>query len=366
MTTVAIGMSGGLDSSVCAHILRRQTNLELFGFTMRLGKYEAEHERTCCNMENLYKARKLCDRLGINHYTLDMEKEFGNKVIQPFLNAYLAGETPNPCSICNREIKMNRLLNKVLRLGADRVATGHYVQRIGSENPSFWRGIDPKKDQSYYLALVNKEYLERFWFPLGFWKKSQVLTYAEEHDLAAARSTESQSLCFAPERDYRQYIRRNTDYQPEPGDILNVEGEKVGEHTGYINYTIGQRRGLGISHSKPLFVLEIKPSQNELVVGERDKLSRSSFTMSEINWLGDKKDECSVQLRYNSPPVKCWPKKVAEGWKINLSQPVEAVTPGQVAAFYAGDRLLGGGRIKSAPLDYGSGTEVEAKIKPRK
>lgn len=365
MTTVAIGMSGGVDSSVTAHLLSRWTDLELFGFTMRLGKYEANHERTCCNKENLCKARKLCNRLDIDHYMIDMEKEFGDWVINPFLDSYLGGETPNPCSICNREIKMNRLLKKILYLGADIVATGHYVRRIGKKQPAFKRGVDKKKDQSYYLSLVRREFLNNFWFPLGFRDKQAVQEYAREHDLEAAESTESQSLCFAPDRDYRQYILRNTAYEPEEGKILNVEGEQVGTHSGYINYTIGQRRGLGISHSQPLYVLKIIPERNVLVVGERDKLFREKLVVEEINWLAGKKDECRVQLRYNSSAVKCSLRKIDDGWEVKLASPVEAVTPGQVAAFYSDDFLLGGARIRSAPPVYKSGEKPSAQIKPR-
>ena len=366
MQTVAVGMSGGLDSSVAAHLLKNKTELDIFGFTMRLGEYEAEHERTCCNMENLYRARKLCDRLGINHYTIDMQQEFGKEVIQPFLAAYQSGRTPNPCSICNREIKMDRLLRKVRKLGADRVVTGHYVRRIGRSMPRLDRGVDERKDQSYYLSLVKKENLNRFWFPLGFWRKEEVLEYARRWDLEAVESTESQSLCFAPDRDYRRYILENSSYQPATGDIVNIEGEKIGEHPGHINFTIGQRRGLGISHSQPLYVLEINGRDNELVVGERDKLGRSRLYVDKINWLADKKDDCQVQLRYNSPAVACRIAREKQSWRIELHRPVEAVAPGQVAAFYSDRQLLGGGIITSAPPDYKTESNPRAEIKPRK
>jgi len=372
MTTVGIGMSGGIDSAVACHRLLQRTNVDLFGFTMRIGDLEAQHDRTCCSMEDLMDAKKMCDQFDIPHYTIDVEDLFKESVVEPFVEGYLRGQTPNPCVWCNRTVKIGYLVEKIRKLGGDYLAMGHYVRRdLLGGGPRLLRGKDKEKDQSYYMAFVNRDYLDYVWFPIGHFEKDDVREYARNHDLLVADKQESQSICFVPDMDYKKFIREYSDTESKPGPIRNIDGEVVGEHSGIVNYTIGQRKGLGISHEEPLYVLKINAEENELIVGERDRLHQNSFVVGDINWLtSDPVTECSVQIRYNGSPMECRLDQFEDedgiGHKIMLQEPEQGISPGQIAVFYEGDQMLGGSVISEAPLPWEEHSDLQARVKPRK
>ncbi|MFB6356290.1 MAG: tRNA 2-thiouridine(34) synthase MnmA [bacterium] len=367
MTTVGIGMSGGLDSAVAAHRLIHKTDVDVFGFTMRIGDLEAQHDRTCCSMEDLMDAKKMCDEYGIPHYTIDVESLFKESVVEPFVDGYLKGQTPNPCVWCNRTVKFGYLVEKIRKLGGDYLAMGHYVQGYqGPDGPRIYRGADDEKDQSYYMAFVNPDYLDYVWFPIGHFEKDEVREYAQRHDILVADKQESQSICFVPDMDYKKFIREYTGEEPEPGDIKNIDGETIGEHSGIQNYTIGQRRGLGISHHEPLFVLKINAEDNELIVGERDRLEQTEFTVGPVNWLSGDRNSCDVQIRYNGESHSCYVEQTGEEeYTVTLDQPEQGIAEGQIAVFYDGDQLLGGAVITGAPLPFEANPDLKARIQPR-
>lgn len=366
MTTVAIGMSGGLDSAVAAHRLLNETDMDVFGFTMRIGELEAQHDRTCCSMEDLMDAKKMCDEYGIPHYTIDVEDLFKENVVNPFVDSYLKGQTPNPCVWCNKTVKFGYLVEKIRTLGGDYLAMGHYARIAhNGDRHRILRGKDDGKDQSYYMAFVNPDYLEHVWFPIGHMDKGAVRDYAQKNDVLVADKQESQSICFVPDMDYKKFIRQRTDHEPEAGPIINIDGEEIGEHSGIVNYTIGQRRGLGISHDNPLYVLKINPDDNTIVAGERDRLMQDVFYTGPINWLGREREFCSVQIRYNGDPLPCRLVSIDEGYRVELENPVQAIAPGQIAVFYDGQQLLGGSVIEEAPMPYEENPEMEPKIRPR-
>ncbi len=366
MATVGIGMSGGLDSAVACHRLVNHADVDLFGFTMRIGDLEAQHDRTCCSIEDLMDAKKMCDEYGIPHYTIDVEDIFRQNVVDPFVDTYLKGRTPNPCVWCNRTVKFGYLLEKVRKLGGDFLAMGHYarIDRPGGRS-RILRGRDAEKDQSYYMAFVDPDVLDDVWFPIGHFTKEQVRDYAREHGVRVADKPESQSICFVPDMDYKKFIRDRTDHEPEPGPIRNIEGEVVGEHSGIVNYTVGQRRGLGIAHRNPLYVLEIDPEENALVVGEKDRLMQHEFEVGPVNWLADPVRRCDVQIRYNGDPLPCELKEHEDGARVSLEEPARAIAPGQIAVLYEGDRLLGGSVITEAPMPFEANPDLEARIRPR-
>jgi tRNA-specific 2-thiouridylase len=372
MTTVAIGMSGGLDSAVAAHRLINKTDLDVFGFTMRIGDLEAQHDRTCCSMEDLMDAKKMCDQYGIPHYTIDVEDIFRENVVNPFVDSYLKGQTPNPCVWCNKTVKFGYLIEKIRKLGGEYLAMGHYarIARDGGRS-RILKGMDAEKDQSYYMAFVNPDYLDHVWFPIGHMDKDGARKYAQENDILVADKQESQSICFVPDMDYKKFIRQQTGKEPEPGPIVNIEGEEIGEHSGIVNYTIGQRKGLGISHHNPLYVLKINPDDNTIVAGERDRLMQDTFYTGPVNWLGREREFADVKIRYNGDPISCQLIPYSgrdgdeDGYKIRLNNPVQAIAPGQIAVFYDGDQLLGGSVIEDAPMPYEENPEMEPKVRPK-
>lgn len=367
MPTVGIGMSGGLDSAVACHRLIERADVDLFGFTMRIGDLEAQHDRTCCSFEDLMDAKKMCDEYGIPHYTIDVEDIFRQNVVDPFVDSYLKGQTPNPCVWCNRTVKFGYLLEKVRNLGGDYLAMGHYarVDRPGGRSRVL-RGRDDEKDQSYYMAFVDRDVLDYVWFPVGHFDKNRVREYARRHGVRVADKPESQSLCFVPDMDYKKFIQNRTDHDPQPGPIRNIDGEVIGEHSGIVNYTIGQRRGLGISHHNPLYVLKILPDDNALVVGEKDRLMQETFEVSPVNWLAEPRDSCEVQVRYNGDPMDCRIETDEEGGRVVLKRPAQGIAPGQIAVLYEGDHLLGGAVITAAPLPFEADPDLGARVKPRR
>lgn len=343
-----------------------ETDVDLFGFTMRIGELEAQHDRTCCSYEDLMDAKKMCDEYGIPHYTIDVEDIFKENVVNPFVDSYLKGQTPNPCVWCNKTVKFGYLVEKIRKLGGDRLAMGHYAKMQRANGGSqILRGDDVEKDQSYYMAFVNPDYLDYVWFPVGDMDKDDVRDYAHENDVLVADKQESQSICFVPDMDYKKFIRQQTGKEPEPGPIVNIDDEVIGEHDGIVNYTIGQRRGLGISHHNPLYVLKIDPDDNKIVAGERDRLMQDFFVTGPVNWHGEARTHCQVQIRYNGDPLPCEVINEGERNRVELKEPVQAIAPGQIAVFYEGDRLLGGSVIEEAPMPYEANPGMEPRVRPR-
>ena len=357
-TRVVVAMSGGVDSSVAAALMVR-AGYDVVGMMMRLWTDDAlggaEHNR-CCTPEQMSDARRIADKLGIPFYVLDTKDIFRSTVVQYFIDQHRDGYTPNPCLACNRHIRFDWLLNNALALDADYLATGHYA-RISPGQNGGWKlrsGLDAEKDQSYVLSVMGQSQLARVKFPVGEYHKYEVRALAEELGLNVAGKKDSQDLCFLGNSDYRDFLRLHAPDVMAPGQIVNSDGELLGEHQGLANYTIGQRKGLGISSSQPLYVLAMNPYKNALVVGSRDQLGRDQLTAEHVNWVsgGAPADHfrADVKIRYRA---KAQPATIQVGDQQTLSvkfdEPQRDITPGQAAVIYQGDNCLGGGVIAKFP-----------------
>ncbi len=357
-------MSGGVDSSLAAFLLKQQ-GYQVVGMSMKLWDFrevggQSHPDGRCCSTEALNDARAVCHQMGIPHYVLDLTQDFKNEVISNFVEEYLRGRTPNPCIICNTKIKWNSLWSKAESLGSEFIATGHYA-RVQFDRESrryqLLRGIDPSRDQSYALWGLSQEDLSRTIFPLGELTKKQVRVMAREQGLKVAEREESQEICFVADDDYPRFIREwieKTESEREnaikPGPILNSLGGKLGEHQGVPFYTIGQRRGLGVAAGKPLYVLRIDPEKNAVYVGENEELFSSSFVATEVNWIAfdtpNAELDCEIKIRYQHVARKgriC--PLTNDQIVVKFDKPERAITPGQSAVFYKGDLVLGGGII---------------------
>ena len=349
-------MSGGVDSSVAAAMLV-EAGHEVIGATMKTFCYEetAGPGKTCCGLDGILDAKRVADVLGIPHYVFDVEEEFTRDVIDDFVAEYSQGRTPNPCVRCNSNTKFRDLLRRGRVLGCDRVASGHYVRldRRGP-SPTLLRGRDPGKDQSYFLWGLPAELLDALEFPLGELTKDEVRDYARALSLATAEKPESQEICFVPSGRYRDFLEKKllpTHPSLSPGTIVDLEGRVLGTHSGYADFTVGQRKGLGGGFPEPLYVLEIRPETREVVVGSQASLTTTGAVVDGLNWLAsppDPGDEIEVQIRYRSAPIPCVVADRGSDQSINLAFPdgARAVTPGQSAVFFSGDRVLGGGLIR--------------------
>ncbi len=348
---VAVGMSGGVDSSVTALLMKEQGH-EVIGVTLRFHTVEAcEIEGThniCCSPQDVKDAAKVAQQIGIPHLTFSWEEIFKERVIDYFIKEYLSGRTPNPCAICNREVKTG-FFARYLRMVADidRLATGHYARIEDTElGRVIKRGVDRKRDQSYFLALVRKEDLELLEFPLGNMTKEEVRKIAEKYGLIVAKKRDSQEVCFLMGKSPGEYISQIVGERE--GEIKHVSGKVLGKHKGIFHFTIGQRRGLGISYHRPLYVIDIDPETNTVIVGEEEYLYNNYLYVKDLNLHVplEKWKDVSVQIRYRSAPVPVKEvKKEGERYRIELKEDVRGITPGQVAAFYSGETLLGGGII---------------------
>ena len=344
---VALGMSGGVDSSAAASILL-DSGYTVFGITARMTQ---EYSRCCADVD-IERAAKLCARLGIEHHIIDLCADFKRDVIDYFMTSYIGGQTPSPCVNCNRYIKFGTLLDAAIGLGADKIATGHYVRVVDEPGDvRLLRGIDRSKDQSYFLARLKAEQLEKSLFPLGGMLKSEVVKYANQHELIARKSRESQELCFVIEGTHGDYIDLRSFETKGFGDVVTADGVKVGEHKGIHHYTIGQRKGLGIAMGHPVYVTGINAENNQVVIGPREDVMSSDMLVSDINWISDKPMPdiftATCQVRYQHKPAECKVALQADGTcKVEFKEPQFAVTPGQLAVFYDGDIVLGGGWIK--------------------
>ena len=353
-TRVVVAMSGGVDSSVAAALMVR-AGYDVVGMMMRLWTDDAlggaEHNR-CCTPEQMSDARRIADKLGIPFYVLDTKDIFRSTVVQYFVDQHRDGYTPNPCLACNRHIRFDWLLNHALALDADYLATGHYA-RITPNPAGGWnlrQGLDPEKDQSYVLSVMGQSQLARTLFPVGEYHKREVRELANELGLNVAGKKDSQDLCFLGNSDYRDFLRLHAPDVMTPGPILSSEGELLGEHQGLADYTIGQRKGLGISSNAPLYVLAMNPYKNALVVGARDELGRDRLIATDVNWVAGappaRTFRAEVKIRYRAAAQ---PATIAVSERQTASvvfdEPQRDITPGQAAVMYQGDICLGGGVI---------------------
>ncbi|HEX5724601.1 MAG TPA: tRNA 2-thiouridine(34) synthase MnmA [Longimicrobiaceae bacterium] len=356
--TVLVAMSGGVDSSVAAALLVEQGH-RVIGATMKTFCYSEEAggngpSKTCCGLDGILDARRVCDRLGIPHYVFDVEKEFTRDVIDDFVQEYAAGRTPNPCVRCNGNTKFRDLLRRGAMLGCDAIATGHYA-RMGTDaqgRPVLLRGVDAAKDQSYFLWALPPELLPQLRFPLGELTKPQVRAKARALGLSTAEKPESMEICFVPTGDYVDVLEQRLGSGHaalSPGPLVTTDGTAIGEHAGYARYTVGQRKGLGGGRSLPLYVLGTRPQAREVVVGTLEELHRREVEVGELNWLGPLPgagERVQVQLRHRAPAVSARVARVEAGAvALELERPQRAVTPGQSAVLFRGEVVLGGGRI---------------------
>ena len=358
-TLIAVAMSGGVDSSVAALLLQR-AGYRVVGLTMKLWSPPVsscatdDTDKTCCTVDSAMDAKRVCDQLGIPHYTLDMQKDFEDRVMEPFYDSYRRGETPNPCVNCNSFVKWDALWQRARAIGAQYIATGHYaaVDRDEQGFAYILRGDDPKKDQSYFLWGIPPESLRQTLFPLGNLSKPEVRKLAAEAGLRTANKSESQDICFIPRWNYREFIAERAGDRGdaiEVGTLRGPDGVELGEHRGLPYYTIGQRKGLGVATGEPMFVRKLEPETNTVVLGRKEELYCTAFVADRFNGFGpDWEDrECLVQYRYRSPVKPALVERDADGRvRISLREPGYCVSPGQSVVFYDGDRLLGGARIR--------------------
>jgi tRNA-uridine 2-sulfurtransferase len=367
---LAVAMSGGVDSSAAAAILKQQGH-DLVGFTMQLWNQNRGISvdengdplpSRCCSLDDVYDARRVAEELGFPFYVLNLEKDFERDVVQPFVASYLNGETPIPCVSCNSRLKFASLDRLAASLGCDKVATGHYARVEFDETTRrhrLLRGRNLEKDQSYFLWELTQDQLSRSLFPLGEMSKPEVREVAREHDLAVAEKSESQEICFVPDGNYAGFIDRYLEAEdaverlPGQGEIVSTAGAVIGKHNGIHRYTIGQRRGIGIAAEQPLYVVSIDAAKNQVVVGQPEELLKTEFTAAGVNWIPfdtptePVRAEVRVRYRHNPSPATITPLE-NDRVQVIFDEPQRAITPGQATVFYRGDEVVGGGWIVKA------------------
>jgi len=378
MSRVVLAMSGGVDSSVAAHLLR-DAGHDVVGVFMRHGEtvesacatastssatnslpvvtHRADHKQGCCTAADAADARRVADRLDIPFYALDFHDEFG-LIIDYFVDEYTNARTPNPCVVCNNWLKFGKLFDYADSIGAEFVATGHYARVVASQTLNLkktetWnlrRGLDHTKDQSYVLFGIARDYLKRMLLPIGGYQKSEIRHLAEEIGLRVADKPDSQEICFVTTGDHADFIRRRRRDHETAGDIVTTGGQVVGHHDGIESFTIGQRRGLGIAFGEPRYVVRIEADTRRVVVGTKDELARNTLTANRSNWLTDppaSEFRCQVQIRYNSAAAHATVEVLDEDrFRVTFDESRHGVAPGQAAVCYDGDRVLGGGWIE--------------------
>ena len=367
---VVVAMSGGVDSSVVAALMK-DAGHDVIGITLQLYDHGEATARkgACCAGQDIHDARAVAAKLGIAHYVLDYEERFGSSVINQFADSYIAGETPIPCVTCNSEIKFKDLLATARDLGADALATGHYIRRHeGDGGPELMRAVDAERDQSYFLFSTTRDQLEHLWFPLGDMPKAQVRELAQTFDLPVADKADSQDICFVPTGRYTDVIAKLRPDALTPGDIIHVDGRTLGQHTGIINYTIGQRRGLGIPAAEPLYVIRLDTKTNAVIVGPKSYLDTRILVLRGVNWLSVQAERAVMESAPDSDGLEIYARvrstqapqaatvfvSLDNGQRhvcVELHNPAGGIAPGQACVFYSsGDndaRIIGGGVIAS-------------------
>ena len=341
---IAVAMSGGVDSSAAVYLLK-EAGFDVFGITMRLGGKEDE--------QYIDDAKKVANSLGVKHYVLDIRKEFFEKVIDYFSDSYIAGLTPSPCVLCNRYIKFGKLFDFAFEKGAELVVTGHYAKLIENDGEyELRRADDLTRDQSYFMALLNKQQISKVRFPLAKYTKAEVREIAKKAGLDVATKKDSQDICFVENDDYIATLKKlRPDYKIKKGDIVDTKGNVLGEHKGIVHYTVGQRRGLGIGGGDPLFVIRIDADKNQVIVGSQEDLYKKEVYLTDVSWLGKGNKplevKCQVKLRSRQNPVSATVSfEENEKAKIIMDEPFRGVAPGQIACFYGEEmQVLGGGVI---------------------
>jgi tRNA-specific 2-thiouridylase len=370
--TIAVAMSGGVDSSTVAAMLRAEGH-NVVGLTMqlwnqrRLAGHEGMPEQVqgrCCSIDDVYDARRVAEDLDIPYYVVNHEERFERDVVRPFIDEYLSGRTPIPCSLCNNHLKFDQLLITARQIGADMLATGHYARCEFSPERNRWllrRAADPVKDQTYFLFGLTQEQLSRTLFPLGHMKKPEVRELAREHHLALAEKPDSQEICFVPGGDYKRFIDAYLNEQGEQlpdtsGDLVTTEGKVLGHHEGIHNFTVGQRKGLGVATGSPLYVININGAEGKVTVGGNDDLLSRTLIAHKLNWIAvDELREptrVTAKIRHRHEPAPAVLENAPNGEvRVTFDQPQRAITPGQAVVFYDGDLVVGGGWIAEVPKD---------------
>jgi len=354
---IAVAMSGGVDSSVTAALLKEQGH-DVIGITMRVwdpstcGVPEEDAEASCCSPDDVRDAGRIADQLGIPFYVVNFEDEFRRLVINDFISEYYQGRTPNPCVRCNELVKFGLLLEKARDLGADYLATGHYAQVEKGDDGFFHllKGLDPKKDQSYFLFALSQEQLARTLFPLGGITKQEVRALASRFELRVAEKGESQEICFIPDDNYVRFLEAEKEAEDLSGAIVDQQGNVLGHHRGTYRYTVGQRRGLGIAWKEPLYVIGVDAKRREVIVGSHDALYKKGLTANSVNWLMPKPASefftaCRIRYRHQAVPCRVIPLP-DNRVEVIFTKQEKSVTPGQAVVFYDGNRVLGGGWIE--------------------